>query len=51
MISGSAETLINDPKARDLYFGEGFYMRLDQDGESSNGGEAVASAPAGADGA
>jgi len=29
MISGTAETLINDPRARELYFGEGFYMRLD----------------------
>ncbi len=34
MISGTAETLINDPRARELYFGEGFYMRLDnQKGE------------------
>jgi lipopolysaccharide export system ATP-binding protein len=36
MISGSAETLINDQRARELYFGEGFYMRLDnQNGEQN----------------
>ncbi len=31
MISGSAEKLINDPRAKELYFGKGFYMRLDNE--------------------
>jgi lipopolysaccharide export system ATP-binding protein len=36
MISGTAETLINDQRARELYFGEGFYMRLDNQDEEQN---------------
>ena len=33
MVSGTALELINDSRARDLYFGEGFYMRIDGDVE------------------
>ncbi len=36
MISGNAETLINDQRARELYFGEGFYMRLDNENGEQN---------------
>jgi lipopolysaccharide export system ATP-binding protein len=36
MISGTAETLINDQRARELYFGEGFYMRLDNENGEQN---------------
>jgi len=42
MISGSAEELINNPRARELYFGERFYMRLDSDSDEG-GGEQEAS--------
>jgi len=31
MISGTAEELVNNPRAKELYFGERFYMRLDTD--------------------
>ncbi|MFW6286701.1 MAG: LPS export ABC transporter ATP-binding protein [Candidatus Sumerlaeota bacterium] len=36
MISGTAEKLINDPRAKDLYFGKGFYMRLEGESEESS---------------
>ncbi|MFP4380597.1 MAG: LPS export ABC transporter ATP-binding protein [Candidatus Sumerlaeia bacterium] len=29
MISGTAEELVNNPRAKELYFGESFYMHLD----------------------
>ncbi|MBN1867694.1 LPS export ABC transporter ATP-binding protein [Candidatus Sumerlaeota bacterium] len=40
MISGTAEELVNNPRARELYFGESFYMRLDSDEEPANGNAA-----------
>ena len=40
MISGTAEELINNPRAKALYFGDSFYMRLDSDSP------AVGAAPA-----
>lgn len=36
MTSGSAEELVNDEKARQHYFGERFYMRLDNQDEPPN---------------